>query len=215
MSTSHQTSPASGNRGDHKSKSTSREYAEAIITAIILALIVRTFFVQAFKIPSGSMRPTLIVGDHILVNKMQYGIQVPFVNKPLIRFGNPEREDVVVFVYPVEPSKDFIKRIIGLPGDRIQIINKQVYINDRPYPDPHASHMDHSLSTGQRDNLGPISIPEGSYFVLGDNRDYSYDSRFWGYVEERSLLGKAFLIYGSWTFRPMEFHASRVFKRIY
>jgi len=196
-------------------RSSAREYTEAIATAIILALIVRTFFFQAFKIPSGSMKPTLLVGDHILVNKIQSGIDIPFVNKPIVEFQEPKRGQVVVFIYPVDPSKDFIKRIIGLPGDQIRIVDKQVYINGKPYADPHAARGDPVIKPGDRDNLGPVTVPENSYFVMGDNRDFSYDSRFWGFVDKDALKGKAFVIYGSWTLDPPSFAWDRVLKRIH
>ncbi len=196
-------------------KSSTREYTEAIITAIILALIVRTFVVQAFKIPSGSMIPTLIVGDHILVNKFRYDIKIPFLNKPLFRISDEQRGDVVVFIFPVDPSKDFIKRIIGLPGDRIQVIDKKLYVNDKPVPDIHAVHMDNKTSKeGQRDYFGPVTVPENSYFVMGDNRDSSWDSRVWGFVKADAIRGKAFLIYGCWNLSDFEINFSRFFKTI-
>ena len=196
-------------------RSSAREYTEAIATAIILALIVRTFFFQAFKIPSGSMKPTLLVGDHILVNKIQFGIDIPFLNKSIVEFQSPKRGQVVVFIYPVDPSKDFIKRIIGLPGDVVRIVDKQVYINGKPYTDPHAVRGDPGIKPGDRDNLGPITVPEDAYFVMGDNRDFSYDSRFWGFVGKNALRGKAFVIYGSWTLDPPSFVWNRVLKRIH
>ncbi|MBI4772759.1 MAG: signal peptidase I [Deltaproteobacteria bacterium] len=196
-------------------RSSAREYTEAIATAIILALIVRTFFFQAFKIPSGSMKPTLLVGDHILVNKIQYGIDVPFLNKPIVEFQRPRRGQVVVFIYPVDPSKDFIKRIIGLPGDQVRIVDKQIYINGKPYADPHAVRGDPAIKPGDRDNFGPVTVPEDCYFVMGDNRDFSYDSRFWGFVDRDALRGKAFIIYGSWTLDPPSFAWNRVLKRIH
>jgi signal peptidase I len=202
--------PESGPR-----KSSTREYTEAIITAIILALIVRTFVVQAFKIPSGSMIPTLIVGDHILVNKFRYDIKFPFLHKPLFKLSDKQRGDVVVFIFPVDPSKDFIKRIIGLPGDRIRIIDKKLYVNDKPVPDVHAVHFDNkTITEGQRDHFGPVTVPENSYFVMGDNRDQSWDSRVWGFVKDEAIRGKAFLIYGCWNLSELEVKFSRFFKMI-
>jgi signal peptidase I len=184
-----------------KTKSTFREYAEAILMALILALFIRTFIVQAFKIPSGSMIPTLLVGDHILVNKLTYGIRIPFLEKYLIEFGKPARGDVIVFIYPEDRSKDFIKRVIGVAGDNVEVRNKKVYINGKEIDDPHAHFegYDPQLAGAVNgDNYGPKVVPENHVFVMGDNRDRSYDSRFWGYVDLSEVRGKAFLIYWSW-----------------
>jgi len=192
-----------------KQKGKLREWAESIFIAIVLALFIRAFIVQAFKIPSGSMVPTLLVGDHILVCKFIYGIKIPIINKDLIEFKDPKRGDVIVFIYPLDRSKDFIKRVIGLPGDKIEIRDKKVFINDKPYPDPHAHFTDKRIypkDTYPRDNYGPIIVPPHKYFVLGDNRDSSCDSRFWGFVDREDILGKAFIIYWSWE-RP--FHNIR------
>jgi len=184
-----------------KTKSTFREYAEAIITAVVLALFIRTFVVQAFKIPSGSMKPTLLVGDHILVNKFIYGVKLPVIGKTVIPVGQPKRGDVIVFVFPEDPSKDFIKRVVALGGDTVAIKNKQVYINGQPVTDPHATFTDSRSMPPDlypRDNLRPRKVPEGSLFVMGDNRDQSYDSRYWGFVPLSDVRGRAFLIYWSW-----------------
>jgi len=184
-----------------KNKSAFREYAEAILIALLLALFIRTFVVQAFKIPSGSMEPTLEIGDHILVNKFIYGVKIPFTSIHLFPLGQPERGDVVVFAYPVEPDKDFIKRVIGVPGDSIQIVNKKLYLNGVEAKDPHAVYKEDTLFPSEmqkRDNFGPIKVPEGRLFVLGDNRDRSLDSRFWGFVPLPDVRGKAFIIYWSW-----------------
>jgi signal peptidase I len=177
-----------------KRKSVVREYAEAIVIAIILALFIRTFVIQAFKIPSGSMKPTLLVGDHILVNKFIYGIKLPFTDKILISIDEPERGDVVVFKFPLDTRKDYIKRVIGLPGDRVELVDKQLLINGRPTEDPNASY---SLSGNMR-KYGPVTVPDDHLFVMGDNRDESSDSRVWGFVPRPYLKGKAFLIYWSW-----------------
>jgi signal peptidase I len=177
-----------------KRKSVLREYVEAIVIAVILALFIRTFVVQAFKIPSGSMKPTLLVGDHILVNKFIYGIKIPFTDKTLIHLGKPKREDVVVFKYPLDTHKDYIKRVIGLPGDKIELANKQLRINGKIVDDPHASYSVY----GNLRNFGPITVPTHHLFVMGDNRDESSDSRVWGFVPYAYLRGKAFLIYWSW-----------------
>jgi signal peptidase I len=185
-----------------KSKSVIRDYAEAIIIALLLALVIRAFVIQAFKIPSGSMKPTLLVGDHILVNKFIYGIKLPYWNKELFHIGQPKRQDVIVFRYPVDPSKDFIKRVIGLPGDTVRIQNKQVLVNDQPLSEPYAVYSDSRIlpaSASPRDNMGPLEVPPHSLFVMGDNRDESYDSRFWKFVDLDDLRGKAFVIYWSWN----------------
>ena len=178
-----------------------REYGEAILIAVILALFIRTFVVQAFKIPSGSMKPTLLVGDHILVNKFIYGIKLPFSDITLIPVKDPKRGDIVVFKFPEDPKKDFIKRVIAVAGDKVQIRNKKVYINDKPLEDSYGTHLDpHSILGGARprDNFGPVTVPSNSFFVMGDNRDHSYDSRFWGFVNLSAVKGKAFIIYWSW-----------------
>jgi signal peptidase I len=184
-----------------KTKSTFREYAEAIIMALVLALFIRTFIVQAFKIPSGSMIPTLQIGDHILVNKLSYGVRMPFLEKYLLEYGKPQRGDVVVFIFPEDRSKDFIKRVIGVAGDSVEVRAKKVYINGKPVEDPHAHFAGYDPQAGgvgSGDDYGPKTVPENHIFVMGDNRDRSYDSRFWGYVNLHEVRGKAFLIYWSW-----------------
>lgn len=148
------------------------------------------------------MENTLLVGDHILVSKFIYGIRNPFTNSVLIPVKKPSRNDVIVFKYPLKPSQDYIKRVIGVPGDRIEIINKQVYVNNKPIDDPHKIHLDNNILTGEvqpRDNFGPVTIPENSFFVMGDNRDNSYDSRFWKFVGLSAIRGKAFILYWSWN----------------
>jgi signal peptidase I len=192
-------------RGRSPAKSFWREYGEALFIALILALMVRAFLVQAFSIPSGSMLPTLQVGDYLLVNRFSYGIRNPFTNHVWISVGQPQRGDVVVFIFPQDPSKDYIKRVIGLPGDRVQMINKKVFINGKPYETPQAVYDDPLVipapstpTESPRDNFGPVVVPPNSYFVMGDNRDHSYDSRFWGFVPMGSLKGKALIIYFSW-----------------
>jgi len=178
-----------------------REYGEAILIAVILALFIRTFVVQAFKIPSGSMKPTLLVGDHILVNKFIYGVKLPFSDITLIPVRDPKRGDIVVFEFPEDPKKDFIKRVIAVAGDTVQIRNKKVYINDKPMDDPYGTHLDPHSIRGEarpRDNFGPVTVPANSLFVMGDNRDHSYDSRFWGFVNLPAVKGKAFIMYWSW-----------------
>jgi signal peptidase I len=184
-----------------KNKSVFREYFEAICIAILLALFIRTFVVQAFKIPSGSMLPTLLIGDHLLVNKFIYGIRVPFTGKILVPINSPKQGDVIVFRFPKDRSIDYIKRVIGTPGDTVEIKNKKVFINGEPINDPHAHITTPAVlnaNASPRDNFGPILVPEQRVFVMGDNRDNSYDSRFWGFVDQRDILGKAFILYWSW-----------------
>ena len=184
-----------------KRKSVFREYAEAAAIAVLLALVIRTFIVQAFKIPSGSMEPSLLVGDHILVNKFLYGVKLPFLRSTLIPISKPKRDDVVVFIYPVDPGKDFIKRVIGLPGDRIEIVGQEIIINGEPHEDRFGYYSGQSRSkipNSHKGRFGPVTVPEDSLFVMGDNRNHSYDSRFWGFVPLKSVKGKAFIIYFSW-----------------
>jgi len=184
-----------------KTKSTFREYAEAIGMALLLALFIRTFIVQAFKIPSGSMIPTLQIGDHILVNKLAYGIRIPLWGHYLVDFGKVQRGDVIVFIFPEDRSKDFIKRVVGVAGDTVEIRGKKIYINGQQVEDPHA-HFEgddpQNILPASRDDYGPTKVPENHLFVMGDNRDRSYDSRFWGFVNMDDVRGKAFLIYWSW-----------------
>ena len=182
-------------------KSNLRENIEAIILAIILALFIRTFIIQAFKIPSGSMKNTLQIGDHILVNKFIYGVKLPYFNTKIIPYKKPQREDIIVFKFRQDPKKDFIKRTIGIPGDVIEIRNKKVYVNQKPLEQDYTIYTDlHIIPKAMqpRDNFGPVTVPENSFFVMGDNRDKSYDSRFWGFVNLKDVKGKAFIIYWSW-----------------
>lgn len=185
-----------------RKKSTIREYTESIVIALLLALIIRAYFVQAFRIPSGSMEDTLAIGDHILVNKFIYGTILPFSDQRVLTLRDPQRGDVIVFEYPEDPSKDFIKRVIGVPGDSIHIVDKKVYINGTVYNDPHEVHKEAmeeaSRSSGRRDNMGVVTVPPDSYFVMGDNRENSYDSRFWGFVKREKIKGLAFIKYWSW-----------------
>jgi len=184
-----------------KKKSALRENIEAIIVAIILALFIRTFIVQAFKIPSGSMKETLLIGDHILVNKFIYGVKIPFLRTTIIEVKNPKRNDIVVFKFPEDPGKDFIKRVIGVAGDVVEHRDKKVYVNNEPVDDIFGMYTDPHIFPGSfqpRDNFGPVTVPPGSLFVMGDNRDHSYDSRWWGFVNLKAVQGKAFMIYWSW-----------------
>jgi len=184
-----------------KQKSKVQEYAEAIIIAILIALFIRTFVVQAFKIPSGSMKPTLLVGDHLLVSKFSYGVKIPYLRKTIIPWSEPNRGDIVVFIYPEDRSKDFIKRVIGVAGDTIEIRNKKIFLNGMPYEDGHGVYVEDFIipaAVQPRDNFGPVKVPPGKIFTMGDNRDQSYDSRFWGFVDLSDVLGKALFIYWSW-----------------
>lgn len=185
-------------------KSQLRDWTEALIVAAILALIIRTFVVQAFKIPSGSMEDTLLIGDHLLVSKFTYGLQVPFSDERILKIRDPERGDVIVFEFPEDKAKsyfkrrDFIKRVVGLPGDTIEIRNKSVFVNGKQHLTPEAVYKDGTLTAGPRDNMRPLTVPAHSYFVMGDNRDRSYDSRFWGFVDRSAIKGIAFIKYWSW-----------------
>jgi signal peptidase I len=184
-----------------KKKHIIREYAESIIIAVLLALVIRTFVVQAFKIPSGSMEDTLAIGDHLLVNKFIYGTRIPFVDGRFLKIRDPRQGDVIVFEYPEDPSKDFIKRVVGTPGDTVQVVEKKVFVNGKPYENPHEIHKEKETipkEQNPRDTMGPVTVPEDAYFVMGDNRDRSYDSRFWGFVKNDKIKGLAFIKYWSW-----------------
>lgn len=198
---SQQTESSSQQPAPVKKKGLIREYAESIAIAVLLALVIRTYLVQAFKIPSGSMEDTLAIGDHLLVNKFMYGTRIPFTDKRVLTIRDPHRGDVIVFEYPEDPSKDFIKRVIGVPGDVIEGKEKKVYVNGTPYENPHEIHKEKDIipkEMNPRDTFGPVTVPEGSYFVMGDNRDRSYDSRFWKFVRRDQIKGLAFIKYWSW-----------------
>jgi signal peptidase I len=177
------------------------EYTKAIATALLLALFIRAYFVQAFKIPSGSMIPTLLIGDHILVNKFLYGTVLPFSDMRVLVIRKPERGDIIVFRYPEDRSRDFIKRVIAVEGDRIESRDKVIIVNGEKAVEPFVQHTDQSLRPAgvePRDNFGPIVVPKGKFFMMGDNRDQSYDSRYWGFVDMKDIRGKALVIYWSW-----------------
>jgi signal peptidase I len=195
-----------------KKKSKVREYAETLVIALVIALFVRSFVVQAFKIPSSSMEPTLLVGDHILVNKFIYGIRIPLIGKKVFSFSKPRRGDVIVFIFPNDRSKDYIKRVIGLSGERVEIRERKIYINDRLIEDPWGVFS--SWGPSARDTYGPKEIPPGFLLVLGDNRDNSEDSRYWGYVPLDDVLGKAFIMYWSWDWRASSLVSKVRWKRI-
>ncbi len=196
-----------------------REYSEALIVAAVLALIIRAFVVQAYKIPSGSMEDTLLIGDHLLVCKFIYGTKIPFTDVSILPIKDPARGDIIVFEFPEDADmswwkrRDFIKRIVGLPGDRIEIRDKKLYVNGEHYAIEQAVHKEARIiypgtvpsPQDRRDFMPALQVPAGHYFVMGDNRDNSYDSRFWGFVAEDKIKGQAFIKYWSWdseTSRP-------------
>ncbi|MCJ2165928.1 MULTISPECIES: signal peptidase I [unclassified Pseudodesulfovibrio] len=182
-----------------------RDTFEAVVVALLLAFFIRAFVVQAFKIPSGSMLDTLQIGDHLLVTKFAYDMRLPSNlwldttdGRVLMKTGDPERGDIMVFKFPEDETKDFIKRVIGLPGETLEVRNKVVYINGQPIDEPYVRHTK-ADTLPIRDNFGPVVIPEGRYFMMGDNREGSYDSRWWGPVKRQKIVGKALVIYWSWA----------------
>src|ERR1700712_3551281 len=188
-------------------KSTLREYFESIVIAVILELFIRTFVVQAFKIPTGSMENNLLIGDHLLVNKFVFGPTESSLERMLLPVGTLKRGDVVVFKYPEEPDRDFIKGVIGLPGDRLELKAKKVYINGTPLDEPYVHFIDaprgesdyHEVTSFDvRERYGPVTVPPNQYFVMGDNRDNSQDSRYWGFLPRDYIKGKALVIYWSY-----------------
>jgi signal peptidase I len=190
-----------GEQTEVQVKSKVREYVESILWAIFLALIIRSFIIQSFIIPSGSMEDTLLIGDRLLVNRFIYGIKVPFTDLWLPSLRDPKQGDVIVFKYPGDRSKDFIKRLIGVPGDEVLVRDKLVYVNGTLYQNPHEVHKDPQIlpqSVTQRDNFGPVRVPANAYFMMGDNRDNSLDSRFWGFVPKADLVGLAVIKFWSW-----------------
>lgn len=188
-------------------KSTLREYFESIVIAVILALFIRTFVVQAFKIPTGSMEETLLIGDHLLVNKFVFGATESGLERALLPIGTIRRRDVLVFKYPEEPERDFIKRVIGLPGETLELRDKKVYINGTPLDEPYVhfleaagtpSELREVTSMDVRKNYGPVTVPPDHYFMMGDNRDNSQDSRYWGFLPRENIKGKSLVIYWSY-----------------
>jgi signal peptidase I len=185
-------------------KSTLREYFESIVIAVILALFVRTWVVQAFKIPTGSMENNLLIGDHLLVNKFVFGPTGSSVERSVLPVRDVRRRDVIVFKYPDQPERDFIKRVIGLPGETLELRAKKVYVNGQPLDEPYvhflepASNAQEVTSFDVRERYGPVRVPEGHYFVMGDNRDNSQDSRYWGFLPAHYVKGLALMIYWSY-----------------
>lgn len=198
------------------------EYARFLFPVVLIVFVLRGFIAEPFKIPSGSMLPTLEIGDFILVSKFSYGVRLPVINKKIIDLGSPQRGDVIVFRYPEDPSIDYIKRVIGEPGDKIAYYNKVLYVNDKPqqYADKgiyqvgnqgQFSRLEEKLDTLKHDILvnaflqssdGIYEVPAGHYFVMGDNRDNSRDSRAWGFVPDENLVGRAFFIWMNWNEGP-------------
>ena len=189
-------------------RSTAREYVEALLIAAVFLLFTNTFVVKTFFIPSGSMEDTLLVGDHLFVNRFIFGPTMGKLEQAVLPLRAPRRGDIVIFRSPERPNIDLVKRLIGLPGDTIQVVNKQLFVNGQKVED--ATYVEHKdprtflnrpyMSEQQRlrDNFGPVTVPAESYFCMGDNRDMSYDSRFWGTVPAHYVKGRAFLIY--WSF---------------
>jgi signal peptidase I len=201
-------------------KSTVREYFESIVIAVILALFVRTWAVQAFKIPTGSMENNLLIGDHLLVNKFVFGPTRPQVEKRFLPVREPRRGDIVVFKYPDEPERDFIKRVIGLPGETLELRNKKVYVNGQPLDEPYV-HFLEPASTSQevtsfdvRERYGPVRVPGDQYFVMGDNRDNSQDSRYWGFLPRSYIKGRALMIYWSYDAGPDQYSQDGTITRL-
>jgi signal peptidase I len=194
-------------------KSTAREYFESIVVAVILALFIRTFVVQAFKIPTGSMEENLLIGDHLLVNKFVFGQTASGLEQRLLPITTIERGDVIVFKFPVEPERDFIKRVIGLPGETVEVRDRKIFINGTPIDDPHAHYLLPASSADYhevtsfdvRERYGPVTVPANHYFMMGDNRDNSQDSRYWGFLPRDLVKGKALVIYWSYESEREEF----------
>jgi signal peptidase I len=189
-------------------KSTAREYFESICIAVILALFVRTFIVQAFKIPTGSMENNLLIGDHLLVNKFVFAPTLGRLENALLPIDPIRRGDIIVFKYPEEPERDFIKRVIGLPGETLELKKKRVYINGTMLDEPYVHYLvppDEDNGAGEFDvrvQYGPATVPEGHYFMMGDNRDNSQDSRYWGFMPQQYIKGRALFVYFSFGEEP-------------
>jgi signal peptidase I len=180
-------------------KSRLRQNVESLGLAVLVALVVRSSVVEAFWVPSGSMLPTIQIGDHLFVNKLAYGMHLPFVGKEITQWRPLHRSDIIVFTSPVDHSTDLIKRVIAVEGDTVEVRNKHIVINGQEIPDQHANFTDpHIRDGGPRDNFGPVTVPPGKFFVMGDNRDQSYDSRYWGFADESDVKGQATFIYWSW-----------------
>lgn len=195
-------------------KSLIREYGEALLVALVLAFVIRTFVVQAYKIPSESMVETLLVGDHLLASKFAYGIKIPFTHSNIYRGDDPAYGDIIIFEYPNDPSVDYIKRVIGLPGDVITVRDKRLYRNGMPVEEKYIRYEQPNIIEPIRDNFGPVTVPPDKYFVMGDNRDNSLDSRFWGFVDRGAIQAKAWRIYWSWDDKDNSPRWSRIGKAV-
>jgi len=180
-----------------KKENVVRDWVEPAFEAILIAIVIRALVIQAFRIPTSSMEDTLLIGDHLIANKFVYGTYVPGREDKIFKISKPKRGEIVIFRFPEDPKYMFIKRCIGLPGDKIEIINKKVYVNDEPLEEPYVYHKDMRVLPRRygRDNYGPVIVPEEKFFVMGDNRDYSHDSRFWGFLPYDNLRGKAWVVY--------------------
>jgi signal peptidase I len=184
-------------------RSVAREYFESLVIAVILALFVRTWVFQAFQIPTGSMEKNLLIGDHLIVNKMVFAPTLTGLERAILPDREIRRGDVIVFKYPEQPDRDFVKRVIGLPGDRLELHRKRVYINGQPLDDPWAQYLSPPSTDGppqvgnKAEEFGPVTVPAGQYFMMGDNRDNSQDSRYWGFMPKSYVKGKALFIYFS------------------
>jgi len=188
-----------GPKREQPPKSRLRQNVESLLLAVAVALLVRSSVVEAFWVPSGSMLPTIQIGDHLFVNKLAYGMHLPFVDREVTQWSPLHRGDVVVFTSPVDRNIDLIKRVIAVAGDTVEIRNKRLYINGAEVPDPHANFNDtRNRDAVPRDHFGPVTVPADKFFVMGDNRDQSYDSRYWGFADERDVKGQATFIYWSW-----------------
>ena len=184
-----------------KSRSTVREYVEAALWALVLTLFLRAFVIQAFRIPSESMRDTLLVGDFLFVNKFEYGPKIPFTHVRLPGLRAPRPGDVIVFQFPQDPSKDFIKRVVAVGGQTVEVRDKQLTVDGRPVRERYILHTDPDVRPAGfdfRDNFGPVTVPRGRLFMMGDNRDNSNDSRYWGTLDMDLVKGRAMFLYWSW-----------------
>ena len=196
-------------------KSAIRESFESLVIAVALALFARTFVFQAFKIPSGSMEKGLLIGDHLIINKMGFTPAVTGLERALLPGSAIKRGDVIVFKYPADPTRDFIKRVVGLPGDRLELKDRKVYINDQPLDEPYIQLMTPAPpAEDKRVNYGPVTVPTGQYFMMGDNRDNSEDSRFWGFVPASYIKGQALFIYFSTGTSFGDVQWGRLFNRV-
>jgi signal peptidase I len=208
-------------------KSVVREYTESLVVAVILALFVRTWVFQAFKIPTGSMEHNLLIGDHLIVNKMVFAPTLTAFERAILPDRQIRRSDIIVFKFPKDPERDFIKRVIGLPGDRVELHRKKVYVNGQPLTEPYAEFLEPPSTGGAprvddlREEYGPVTVPTDQYFMMGDNRDNSEDSRYWGFMPASYVKGEALFIYFSFDENLPASHLlsaiqwARMFRRVH